>query len=784
MENIKNINMLEQFKSDSKLYGTAVNIRRVTPGIDGLKLVHRRILYAMGILMNLNHKSKHSKSSAIVGEVMKTLHPHGDSSIYGAMTKLGNWFDSYQMLIDKQGSFGTFQGYPPAAPRYTEARLSEFTMDAIIGELKELPNIVDYDANFDNTSKEPEFLPVKVPLPLINGIDGIGFGLKVFVPSHNICEVIEQTIAVIQNPNHNVFLVPDQCQQCIIIGDDFDKISETGIGKYTVRGIIDIEETKRGYNLIIKSTPDQVYLENVVETIEDLITKGKIVGISDIIDESQIGKRNGDPDIMRLVLKLKPGSDPNYIRELIYTHTSLQKNFSTSFQLIEGVNIIRFNYNSYIRYFIDFRSMCKFRYYNIKLSKANTKYHELEAYVKVLQSGYIDDIIKMVRNSKSSNHNELVEFLVTKCKITDLQAKYILSSQISALAGTNLPRYLDNLNKLENDIQFYRKMISDPNMIKEEIISELLEISNKYGTPRRSKVYKGKKFSSVPDGIFKVVIDSNNFIRKINENDISSNKHGVSKTEVIISNRDTLILFDNNGKVFSLEVSKLALSSSSSPGINIQSIIKNAGEIIAIYKLSKLEELNKIKNGKNKLIKMLILSTSGMIKKLDLDDIITTPKSGIVYTKLNGDKVFKVIPVSAATDIFIFDHNKSIKLLSDNVLEMKRNSSGSRTLNKISGLSIGQSNTDLLFILTSDGKYNLINNTISYGKDKPQNLIKNGTIISVIPVDFDDSITITAHNGEEFVYKIDHLKIGSTASSGIHLINKSVNVLYVNINPK
>lgn len=773
MENIKTMNMLEQFKADSSLYGTAVNIRRVTPGIDGLKLVHRRIIYAMAVLMNLDHSKKSVKSASIVGEVMKSLHPHGDSSIYGALVKLVNWFDTYQPLIDKQGSFGTFQGDPPSAQRYTEARLTEFTVDCLVSELKELRNIVDYDANFDNTSEEPEFLPVKVPLPLINGIDGIGFGLKVFTPPHNLVEVIDQTIAVLLDPTHKAILIPDQCQSCIIIGDEFDKISETGIGRYTVRGIIDIEEDKKSHNLIIKSTPDQVYLNTVVEKLQQLVESGKIIGISDIIDESHSGKKPRDPEIMRLVIKLKPGVDPNYTRELIYSQTSMQKTFSTSFQLINGIDIIRFSYDSYIRYFIDFRCMTKFRYYNMKLSQANTRYHKIEAYVKVLQSGYIDDIIKMIRNFKNESYAELEEYLVTKCKITDLQARYILTSQIAKLSKSNLVKYSSELESLKVDIDRYRYMISSNEAIKEEMIQELEYIRNKYGSPRRSKVYKGKTFTSVPEGTFKVVIDNNNFIRKVNENDHSTNKFGVSRTEIIISNRDNLLLFDNNGKVFSLEVSKIPLVQHNTAGTNIKSIIKNAGEIINIYSVSSLEKMNKVKNNKNKLFKMLIFSDSGMIKKLDLDDLINAPKSGIIYTKLNGDKVLKVIPVSDSTDIFVFNKNSCIKLSSNNILEMKRNSSGSRTMKNVTGITVGNPASEMLFILTSEGKYNLINNTLPYNKDKASSLIKGGNIIAVIPVNSNDKIQIDTAQNETFIFNINNFKISSTASSGERIINKS-----------
>lgn len=783
-EKILENNILEQFKNDMALYGISVNLRRMIPGIDGLKLVHRRILYIMGCIMNVKYNHKHVKSASIIGRTMEVLHPHGDSSIYGAMTKLGNWFDNYQVLIDKQGSFGTFQGHSPAAYRYTEARLSEFAQECILGEILDIPNIVDYHSNFDNTNKEPEYLPIKVPLPLINGFDSIGFGVKAFMPSHNLREVLEEVINVIDNPNHNVILIPDQCQKCLIIGDEFDKICETGVGTFKVRGIIDTEDNGKNYNLVIKSCPDQVTLGKVKEKIEALIDDNKIIGISDIVDESTTTEP-GKPEIMRMVIKLKQGADPNYIKELIYQHTSMQQTFSTSFELIEGVQKIRFNYNSYIRYFIDFRIHTKFRYYNMKLAEANTEHHKLDAYVKVLKSGEIDKIISMIRKNKAKEYNILTEFLIEKCKLTDLQAKYILSTRIASLSEGNLPDYIDRLKNVEENINLYRNMITNKDLIKTEIKDELIYISNKYGTPRRSKIFKGKKFSAVPEGVFNIVIDHNNFIRKLNINDQMSNKYGQCKIYLQVDNRDSIILFDDMGRSFSYEVHKIPLVDKSSAGIDIKSIIKNATtNIIGIYSLEQLESLSKIKLNSSPAFSILIMTKLGFSKRIALEDIITTPKSGIFYTKLtDGNFVMSVNPVSQDTDVFIFNGHKCLKLNSNSILEMKRNSIGGRTLsNEVFGVSFGDPSSEFLFVLTMEGKYNLVTNSaIGYGNKNTSgsNLIKNGNIISVIPVNMTDSVSVQTTNNLH-VFNISDLKHGSTVSSGLQLLpvkqNPIVNV--------
>lgn len=774
-EKILDKNMLEQFKTDMTVYGLSVNLRRMIPGIDGLKLVHRRILYTMGYIIGVKYNSKHIKCSSIVGRTMEVLHPHGDASIYDALVKLGNWFDNYQVLIDKQGSFGTFQGYPAAAPRYTEARLSEFAQECILGEILELSNIVDYDANFDNTSKEPEYLPIKVPLPLINGYESIGFGVKTSMPSHNLREVIEQTIKVLDNPNHNVYLVPDQCQSCIVIGDEFDKISETGVGGFKVRGIIDIEENGKSYNLVIKSCPDQVTLDKIKESLEKLMESGKVVGISDIIDESTLAKTPNGNDIMRFVIKLKQGVDPNYIKEIIYQYTSMQKSFTVSFELIIGVQKVRFNYNSYIREFINLRMNTKFRYYNIKLSEYITEFHKIDAYIKVIQSGEIDKIISMIRKSESKDYEVLTEFLIQKCKLTDLQAKYILNTRIANLSKGKLNEYLETINNLQKNIDFCRNMITDENMIKNEIKEELKYISNKYGTPRRSKIFKGKNFSSVPDGVFNIVIDHNNYIRKINTNEPLSNKHGQCKLYLQVNNKDSIVLFDEIGRCFSYEVHKIPLMDKSYIGIDVKSIIKNAtNNIVSIYSVENLEKLNKVKKNNDSVFKLLIMTKEGYSKRISIEDILVTPKSGIFYTKLTGSNyVINIQPVTLGTDVFVFNKNKCLKLLSNDILEMKRNAIGTKTLsNEVSGLSFGNPDSQFLFILTMEGKYNLIvNSSIKYGSKNSSgnSVIKSGNIISIIPVNLSDSVYIQT-TASLHVFNILELKQSSSISSGTQLI--------------
>lgn len=772
-EKIIDKSMIDQFVYDSQIYGMGINIGRAVPGFDGLKPVHRRIIYAMGILLRLYPNKKTVKSSSVVGEVMKTLHPHGDVAIYDSLVKMGNWFDLYYPLIEKQGSFGTFQGVAAAAPRYTECKLNEFIMDIAIQELIELENIADYIPNYDFTSKEPVILPIKVPLALIEGMSGIGFGLKVYLPPHNLKDVLSETIKLIKNPNHDVMLYPDQCQKCVIIGNEFEKISRDGIGKYVVRGIVDIVPTKKSHQLIIRSLPDQVYLDTVVDSIEKLVSSNKITCIADVIDQSKIASRPNDPDIMEYIITLKPGTDPNYILEYLYSNTDLQKSYTTSFQLVDGgTTPSRYNYKLYLQRFIEFRKMTKFRYYNMKLSNENTKFHEIEALIKVLESGYIDKIIGMIR-SKDASPEEIIEFIIQHANTTDIQARYIMNTRIGNLSLRKLNEYKERYNELYEKICKYRSMIINEQNILDEIISELEYISKKYGKPRNCKIIKGDIFSAVPEGTFKINIDSNNNIKKVNVDEILPD----TKLQTVMSNKDDIILFDSIGRMFSYPISKIPFSDRKTPGLNIKTLIKNIGDINYIVSKEKLKELLNFKPGIDNYITLLIVTKAGNVKRITLNDCINSPKSGTVYTKLNdGDKVFKIIPISPSTDVFISNENKTIRLETNMILELKRNSVGSRTIPNVSSVSTTDSAKELSAVITTDGRINLINNiSLTYDK-KLKPVIKNGDILSILNVSPNDTIVLTTLDGDVGI-EVSNLKITSTNSSGTKILPKRMTIL-------
>jgi DNA gyrase subunit A len=313
-----------------------------------LKPVQRKILFALYNDEKATSRSTQVKSSAVVGTVMKKYHPHGDAGIYGAIKPMANWFEINKPLIDPQGNWGNIDGDPCAAPRYTEVRLSKFGIDCAISELQETKNVVDWIPTYDTKDMEPEFLPAAVPILLINGSFGIGVGVKVEIPRHNMNEVIDATINLIKDPTSQVVLIPDHCFGCEIVKTNFKAISNKGFGTYKVRGVIEVG-TYNGYpSLTIKSIPDITFLKGIRKKVEDLIKDNKLIQIRDIVDETQLGSRD-----LKYIYVLKKGSDPYFVRDVIYKNTDMEQNCRINFEVLDGMTPLRMSYKSYLQAFID-----------------------------------------------------------------------------------------------------------------------------------------------------------------------------------------------------------------------------------------------------------------------------------------------------------------------------------------------------------------------------------------------------------------------------------------------
>jgi DNA gyrase subunit A len=587
-DNIVKVDSDKQFMSNMARYSLYVSYNRFIPDIrDGLKPVQRRILYAMYNDIKCVSEGTKRKSANTVGVVISKYHPHGDSAVYEAMKPLTNFWEIKQPLIVYDSNSGSIQGGPQAAARYTESYLSKFSIDCVLSDLDQAHFVVDWQKTFDNHTEEPECLPIKVPLLLVNGTFAIAIGRCVNVPKHSLSDVIDATIAVLHNPKAPVILIPDPCQKCEIINTDWKKISNMGFGYYVERGIVETIQNKNGtYSLAIRSTPDLVTSDSIMAKVDALIKENILVQIADI-------KEYSTSDELNIHLILKKGADPNYVKQILYKKTELQSTKRVNMEVIDGTEITRISYKAYIAYFLEFRRECKTRIYNARLQKAETRLHQIEVYIKVLESGDVEKIVHMIRNQSSMEEGVLVNWLMNKLKITDLQAKFILHTEIGRLSKGHLKRYKEERARLLADIDTYIKIITNEKLIDKEIEEELLEIKAKYGKPRKSKLISEAEATNIPEGEFKIVITEQNYVKKYNVDEpIRAVKGDQPKCITIADNSKDILLFDEMGKVFRLPVSKVSFVDKNSPGMDIRMIIKKAtSNIISAMYLPIIEML-------------------------------------------------------------------------------------------------------------------------------------------------------------------------------------------------
>lgn len=759
----------KQFKDDYTRYGIYILFKRVLSDYrDGLKPVQRRILWAM--YKNTKAITAFVKSAAVVGDTMKLYHPHSDAALYGTMKPMANWFETNVPLIEPSGNFGTFQGDPQAAARYTECRLSKFTIENVLADVIESNEAIDWSPTYSSVTVEPDYLPVKVPLLLINGSFGIGLGMRADIPTHNLAEVIDATLMLMDNPNAEVVLAPDHCMACEIFSTDFGKICRAGFGHYRIRGVIEEETYKGKKALVIKSVPNLTYLNTITDKIEDLVKAKKIIQIDTCFDESTIYN-------MRYVIVLKPGADPNYVKDVIYKNTALEQTLRINFETLNGLNPLRMSYKSYLLSFIDFRKMTKFRVYTNKLQAVQTRIHEREAYIKVLESGEVDNIIAMIKKQKTVDDGYLIEYLVKKLKITDLQARYIIDANLKKLSYGYLAKYKQEAAELEAQKNELMRHIMDDRVIEDDIRQELLEVKKKYGTPRKCRIINSDDSNTIPGGGMTIAITERNFIRKVPVGtNIGTFKNDVLKLCINIDNTDNMILFDEMGKVFRLPVHRIPFTDKNTNGIDVRFLVKSlTANISTVIPESVMKQLasSGCHNNKHYLV---TITKSGLIKRMDLDDFLTVPPSGIVYAKVDGeDSVKSIIIAHSSMNLIVYSDRKAVIIPVNDVPYLKRNTKGSKSMSNvdyIDGICIIEPGCTDICVITESGRINRIN--IIHGmpnstKGKSgSNLIKlspKDKIVGVVSGNESDIINIKCV-GTDYTIPIANLKIGSSISTG------------------
>ena len=776
------VNIVEQNRSDLESYAEEVVTNRAVVSIYGFKPVHLLLLYCAFHKTGMTGK-RTIKSARLIGDMLGVYHPHGDSSTYESILNLVNWYDCYCPLFVKQGNFGSYQGDGPAAYRYTETTLSPFALDCVIGDLKETNQVVDWVKNYDGSTTQPVFLPIKVPLLLINGTDGIAIGMKADIPSHNINEVIDATIRLIDDPNSQVVLIPDHCMPCEIVDTNWKSISNSGNGVYTVRAVINNGDYEGYPALFIKSLPNKTRLEPIKRNIEEL----KFTDLPQIMGVYE----DCTPTDMTCIVKFRKGTDLNYAKQILYKKTNLQRNFRVNFQIYDprSHRIIRFSYKSYLEFFIEFRKTTLFRYYASKYQECITKIHALEMYVELSQHRDLDKVIKTIRSNTEWNDTELIEVLIKQFKLTDLQASFVIHNDISKISAYHTSIYAEQLKELKQAADTYYVKLVDEEELTKDIRQELLDIKKKYGTPRRCKIIKESEVTGIPEGMFKIIITEKNFICKIDMNRETLPNFRQDKPKYILkaNNTDNLLIFDNKGKVYRLAVNKITLYDNRSNGLDIRILIKElTSDVVTIMSEEKVLEFSKKIDPK---FYLLVLSSKGYCKKMELDELLGISSKGTTYIKLDSNDFVQSLTVAPdGVDVIVYSHSKAIRYSISEVPLLSRISKGS--------LSIDAEYTDGLSIITHRATHVLVITEYGYiNKFKIEGFPQNGrkiigsTIIKLTPGDYirlvfgvtnDDKIRIITDQIDN-IFPISDINEASSISSGVKLIPTKEVVLRASI---
>ena len=774
-DHILPVDVHDQYMKNMAIYSVAISYERFVPSIlDGLKPVQRRILYCMWHDIGSVSLGTKRKSGNIVGRVMGDYHPHNNQSIYDACQPLANWFQCKCPLINYDSNSGSIQGNPHASSRYTEIYLSKFSMDTIIADLIESQSVVDWGTTFDNKTNEPLYLPVKIPLLLVNGTFSIAIGERVEVPPHSLNDVIDVTLMLMKDPSTKVVLIPDPNQKCEVINTDWKKISSTGFGNFIERGIITIDyNSKNEPYLTIRSTPDLVTAIDVMEKIEELVKKNILVQVLDTEDHSS------DKTGLDIRILLKKGSDPEYVRQLLYKHTGLQSTKHVNMRVITSdYEIHNISYKTYLLNFIEFRREVKFRLYNAKLQKVETRLHTIDTYIQILESGDVEQIIHAIRNQNPQEENQLIQWLMNKLKITDLQAKFILNTEIKKLSKSSLKGYKEEQKRLQSIIQDYINMITHPELIDKEIEQELLDIRAKYGMPRKSVLMSEGQANNIPQGTFKIVIYEDATIKKLQLNDPVKTYKGVGPKCVTVGDNDKdILLFDDVGRVFRLPIHKIPFNDKNLPGIDIRTLIKKlTSNIISVLYLPIMEALY----NKSKKYYVVIVSKGGLIKYIDIADLLSATPSGIIYSKINnGDSICTVNIASLDSDVILYTHSKALRISMNDIPYLKRSTLGNigiRVSNDpVMGMSIiTKDTTDVVFV-TSKGYFNRISQeALPRGKraqtgTRAIKLTKGDYINNVFPCGKGSVIKCYHMNGAFTDIESYNIPEGSSISTGIKL---------------
>jgi DNA gyrase subunit A len=791
-ERIIPINIEDEMRSAYIDYSMSVIISRALPDVrDGLKPVHRRVLYGM-MDLGLYHNKSYKKSARIVGEVLGKYHPHGDASVYDTMVRMAQPWSLRYPLVDGQGNFGSIDGDSPAAMRYTEARLMRIA-EELLADINK--NTVDFAPNFDDSLTEPTVLPAKIPNLLINGTSGIAVGMATNMPPHNLTEVVNGTIAYVDNNEITIeelmsyITAPDFPTGGIIYG--YQGVREaflTGRGRILVRGKAEMHQTKTGKEqIIVTEIPYMVNKASMIEKIAGLVNEKRIDGISDIRDES-------DRDGLRIVFDLKKDAIPNIVLNNLFKYSQLQSSFGVNNITLVKSKPEMLNLKQLISYFVDHRHEVVIRRAQFELDEAERRAHILQGYLIALDN--LDEVIKLIRGSKDPD--EAREGLMKQFKLTEIQAKAILEMRLQRLTGLERDKIVKEYEEITATIADLKDILERVERRMQIIKDELNELKEKYGDKRRTDVVHSADDITVedmiPDEDMVITLSHQGYIKRtplaqykvqgrggIGSKGATSKENDFTEHLFIASTHNYLLIFTEYGKVFWLKVWEIPEGGKTAKGRAIQNLIniESGDSVRSVINVKNLNEEEYINNHY-----IIMCTQNGTIKKTVLEAYSRPRQNGINAITINeGDKLLYVSLTNGENHIVIaVSSGRAIHFHENDVRPMGRTASGVRgiTVNKddmvVGMVCIREMESNLLVVSEKGfGKRSSIEEyriTRRGGKGvKTLNITaKTGKLVAIKEVKDDDDLMIINKSGITIRMEIKDLRVRGRATQGVKVI--------------
>lgn len=791
-EKIKIVDIEEEMKSAYIDYSMSVIVSRALPDVrDGLKPVHRRVLFGMREL-GVTATKAHKKSARIVGEVLGKYHPHGDSSVYFAMVRMAQEWSLRYPLIDGQGNFGSVDGDSPAAMRYTEARLQKIAEDTLADLDK---NTVDFQLNFDDTLEEPTVLPTKIPLLLINGASGIAVGMATNIPPHNLTEVVNATIAVIDDPEISIddiikhINAPDFPTGGTIYGyQGVRDAYHTGRGRVVIRSKTNIEVENGREKIVVTEIPYLVNKAELIQKVADLVNDKKIEGISNANDESD---RTG----MRIVFDIKRDAIANIVLNKLFKYTQLQSSFSiNNIALVKGRPRL-LNVKEMLETFIEHRHEVVNRRTQFELEQAEKKAHVLEGLIIAID--HLDEVIALIRGSKTPE--EAKNGLMEKFNLSEIQARAILDMRLQKLTGLERDKLKQDYEELMKLIGELKAILADKSLRMQIVKDEMIEVREKYGDERRTLIeYSSEEFNPedfYADEDVAITISKLGYIKrtalseyKIQHRGGTGSKGGTTRDAdhlehmYVASMHNTMLFFTENGKCFWLKVYEIPEGSRTSKGRAIQNLLnlEQGDTVKAFVNVSTITDEEYI-NTHN----IILCTKKGVVKKTSLSQYSRPRQNGInAITIREGDTLLEARLSNGSDEIVIAARSgKAIRFNETTVRPMGRTASGVRGINigekdEVIGMVVIHEPDDTILVVSENGygkrtsidDYRITNRG---GKGvKTLNITKKtGDLLAIKNVRDDNDIMIINKSGLTIRLAVSNIRISGRATQGVRLIN-------------